>query len=193
VLNGAQAKVFADKYIAVHLQGVIQGAAKGDPRLKGVSTYSQVSGVSRANPNDQKLADLTQTVFRGEMLRSSLLSAWGWWTFGTILFWIAVAAFVLAGLAGLTGLALATHVLGRLRHHGTPPARRPSPRGCGRHPAGGPRPASRASGPRPAGMDAPAGPRPARSGAIPPAPRAPGAGALRSARGRPRPGRAGPR
>lgn len=103
VTNGAQAKVFADDYIESHVQGAIAAAAKTTPALVGVTTYSGVSRVSRANPKNAELAALVDNTFRGEMLRSSLLNAWGWWTFGVILFWVSVAAFSLAALAILAG------------------------------------------------------------------------------------------
>jgi hypothetical protein len=111
VTNGDQAKVFADNYIKVHIQGAIAGMAKNDKRLAGATTYSDVSGVSRANPNDEALASLVNTVFRGEMLRASLLNSYGWWKFGTILMWAGIIVLCVAFVAILNGLA----VIGRLR------------------------------------------------------------------------------
>ncbi len=119
VTNGAQAKVFADKYIAVHVQGSIADAAKTNPKLKGVTTYSEVSSLARANPNDQNLQGLVNTVFKGQMLRSSLLSAWGWDTMATIMFWVAIAAFGAAFLLIVCGFALIPGLASRLvpTHH----------------------------------------------------------------------------
>lgn len=105
VVNGSQAKVFANDYIKVHIQGSIDEMAKDNAVLNGVTTYSQVSSVSRAAPDDQALSGLVQTVFRGEMLRASLLSSYAWWTFGTILFWVAMGMFAVA-LAGLVTFAV---------------------------------------------------------------------------------------
>jgi len=65
--NGPKAKAWANEYIAVHLRDVAGG-----------KTYSEVSALSRANPNDTKLAGQVQTLFRGETLRGLLLYAWGW-------------------------------------------------------------------------------------------------------------------
>ncbi len=121
VVNGAQAKVFSDQYIKVHVLGAISEAAKTNPKLDGATTYAEVSSLSRANPTDETLSGLVQTVFRGEMLRASLLSSYAWWTFGTILFWIAIAAFVLALLGAVTYAWLATPLgarLGERVHHG---------------------------------------------------------------------------
>lgn len=102
VVDGNQARVFSDNYIAAHVSGALKGAAAGDPRLDGVNTYSEISSVSRANPGDKKLEGLVETVFRGEMLRSSLLSAWGWWTFATIMLWSGIALIAYAVIAGGT-------------------------------------------------------------------------------------------
>ncbi|WP_217915165.1 hypothetical protein [Miltoncostaea marina] len=117
VVNGGQAKVFADQYIAEHIAGTLAGAAAEDSRLDGVKTYSQISAVSRANPGDQKLEGLVETVFRGEMLRGSLLGAWGWWTFATIMLWSGVGMLAYAAIVGgtLVGARLAHRSEGR-RH-----------------------------------------------------------------------------
>lgn len=118
VTNGAQAKVFADDYIEVHVLGAIAAAAKKYPELNGVTTYSGVSGVSRANPENEELAALVQTTFRGEMLRASLLNSWGWWTFGVILFWVAIGSFAMAFLVGATWLMARMHVWEKIFHRG---------------------------------------------------------------------------
>lgn len=111
VVNGSQAKVFADDYIAAHVSGILTGAAADDARLEGVTTYSQISAVSRANPGDKKLEALVETVFRGEMLRGSLLSAWGWWTMATIMLWSGVALLAYAVIVGgtLVGARVMAH------------------------------------------------------------------------------------
>lgn len=79
--NGPKAKAYADEFIKVHLQQVADG-----------KTYSEVSSLSRANPNDQQLADQVQTLFRGETLRGLLLNVWGWATVGAIAYWAGIAA-----------------------------------------------------------------------------------------------------
>jgi hypothetical protein len=87
MVNGAQARAFADHYIKVHLNEVADG-----------QTYSQVSSKALANPDDQKLAGQVQTLFRGETLRGLLLNAYAWDTMATVAFiaaWIALAAGVL--------------------------------------------------------------------------------------------------
>ncbi len=94
VVNGAQAEVFADHYIAVHLRGI--GAGR---------TYSQVSAqylaAAAKNPNDPavvKLGQTRQNLFMGETLRGMLLDAYAFWTMGRVALFAAVGAFVGAGL-----------------------------------------------------------------------------------------------
>lgn len=117
VTNGAQAKVFSDQYIRDHILGSISEAAKTNPDLNGVTTYAEVSSLSRANPKNEELSGLVQTVFRGEMLRASLLSSYAWWTFGTILFWIAIGSLSLAFVGLVVGVLLATPLGARMPWH----------------------------------------------------------------------------
>jgi hypothetical protein len=85
--SGAQAKTYADHFIAVHLAEMGQG-----------KTYSQLSAESLAQPKNAALAGLVQTVFRGTTLRSMLLEAYGFWEFGQIALFGAIASFIGAGL-----------------------------------------------------------------------------------------------
>lgn len=71
--TGAQAKVYADNFIAVHLEGI-----------GGGQTYAQLSSQSLANPSDQALAGKTQAMFKGETLRGMLLNAYAFDTMATI-------------------------------------------------------------------------------------------------------------
>jgi hypothetical protein len=95
--TGAQAKAWADHFIAVHLQ-----------EMTGGQTYAQLSAKAMAHPNDQKLAGLVATVFKGETLRGLLLNAYAFGQMGTIALWGAIVSFVGAGvmlLLSLLGLA----------------------------------------------------------------------------------------
>ena len=85
--TGAQAKAYADHFIAVHLAEMGQG-----------KTYSQLSAASLAQPKNTALAGLVQTVFRGTTLRSMLLEAYGFWQIGQIALFGAIASFTGAGL-----------------------------------------------------------------------------------------------
>src|SRR5215813_3684663 len=85
--TGAQAQVYADHFIAIHLK-----------EIGGGQTYSQLSAKALANPKDDALAAQVQTMFRGETLRGLLLNAYAFWTIGQIMLWAAIAAFAGAGL-----------------------------------------------------------------------------------------------
>jgi hypothetical protein len=83
--TGAQAKVYADNFIAFHLS-------------KMGGTYSQLSAASLAQPNNAKLAALVNVVFKGTTLRGMLLNAYAFWQMGVIALWAAVVSFIGAGL-----------------------------------------------------------------------------------------------
>jgi len=89
LLTGAQAKTYADNFIAVHLS---------EMPYHGV--YSKVSAASLANPKNTQLQQLTQTVFRGTTLRGLLLEAYAFSTIGMIMLWGAIASFAGALMMG---------------------------------------------------------------------------------------------
>jgi len=93
LLTGQQAEAYADHFIAVHITD-----------MAGGKTYSQLSAASIAQPNNTQLAGLVNTVFKGETLRSMLLSAYGWWKVSQITYIISLVAFGLGTLSFLGGL-----------------------------------------------------------------------------------------
>jgi hypothetical protein len=100
LLTGQQAEAYADHFIAQHIYD-----------MAGGKTYSQLSAESIAQPNNTQLANLVNTVFKGETLRSMLLNAYGWWKVSQITYIVSLISF---GLGALTFLAsLATLTLGR--------------------------------------------------------------------------------
>jgi len=101
MLTGQQAEAYADQFIAVHIA-----------EIGGGKTYSQLSALSIAQPNNTALAGQVATVFKGETLRSILLNAYGWWKVSQITYIAAIAAFALGGLvllASLAGLTVGEH------------------------------------------------------------------------------------
>ncbi|HSX35824.1 MAG TPA: hypothetical protein VLH84_02710 [Patescibacteria group bacterium] len=92
--TGAQAEVFADHFIAVHLD-----------KVGGGKTYAELSAASIANPTDTKLVGQVQTVFRGETLRGLLLNAYAFDTMAMVAnmaaLGAAAAGALLVVLAGL--------------------------------------------------------------------------------------------
>jgi hypothetical protein len=81
--TGAQAKTYADHFIAVHLK-----------EIGGGKTYSQLSAEALANPTDQKLAAQADTVFKGTTLRGLLLNAYAFWQIGQIALLASIISFV---------------------------------------------------------------------------------------------------
>lgn len=111
VLTGRQAKAYADDYIAVHLSELPHGGV-----------YSALSSASRSatpgSPEATKLEAAVQTSFQGTTLRGLLLEAYAFGTAATLLFWGAIAAFVLA-------IVMAILVIGGLMHARATPADKP--------------------------------------------------------------------
>ncbi len=89
--DGAQAEVFANHFIAVHLT-----------ESTGGKTYSELSTQSRANPGDVALKAQVETAFKGETLRGLLLNAYAFWKLGQIALY---AGFIALGM-GVLLLAL---------------------------------------------------------------------------------------
>jgi hypothetical protein len=98
-----EAQIYADDFIALHLEGVAGG-----------KTYAEVSAEAQQAPDDEELAGQAQTLFRGETLRGLLLTSYAFGTLGDKAQQVAVACF--AGAAVFLVLA----VLGLLHHRRTP-------------------------------------------------------------------------
>ena len=90
--TGAQAEVYADNFIGVHLQ-----------KIGGGKTYAQLSADAQANPTDTKLTATVNTVFKGETLRGLLLNAYAFGTMATIAGFAAIAAFIAAAVMLVLG------------------------------------------------------------------------------------------
>jgi hypothetical protein len=99
LVDGAQAKAYADHYIAVHINSIAGG-----------QTYAQLSAKSLANPTDTKLAGQVQTVFRGETLRGLLLNAYAFWKMGQIALVAGIAAFAGAAVFLLLSILGLVHL-----------------------------------------------------------------------------------
>lgn len=89
--DGQQAKVYADNFIKVHLSEVADG-----------QTYAQVSTAATKDPTNQKLQAQKATLFQGETLRGLLLGdGYSYWVFGMIAKYVALAAFIGAGVMAI--------------------------------------------------------------------------------------------
>jgi hypothetical protein len=89
--TGAQAQVYANDFIAVHLK-----------EIGGGLTYAQLSQKAMALPKGSPAYTAAeakvQEVFQGTTLRGLLLEAYGFSVFATIALWAAIAAFVGAAI-----------------------------------------------------------------------------------------------
>lgn len=124
VTTGPEAEAYAS-YIGGHIDGIADGA-----------TYSELGGPERAAnaavaeaiesgaPADEiaaleeeaaAITDQRATVFRGEMLRGTLLNTYAWWTIGRIAGIAATAAFVAAAAMFVLVVAGLVHRR-RVRH-----------------------------------------------------------------------------
>lgn len=100
LVNGAQAKVYADNYIHVHLQ-----------KIAGGKTYAEISTAAQKDPANAQLQAQKTTLFQGETLRGLLLgSGYSYWTFGMIAKIASIAAFVGAGVMALLVLLGLKHM-----------------------------------------------------------------------------------
>ncbi len=94
LLTGAQAQVYANDFIAVHLKNI-----------GGGKTYSQLSAEAQALPKGSPAYTAAeakvQTVFQGTTLRGLLLEAYGFSLIASIAFWCAIVAFCLAAVVAL--------------------------------------------------------------------------------------------
>lgn len=109
LVNGDQAKAYANHFIRVHLR-----------EMSGGQTYSQLSEKSLTDPTNTKLAGLVQTVFRGETLRGLLLNAYAFDTVGGIAWIGAIVAWI--GAAVMAVLAALGFAHARRIHTPAPPA-----------------------------------------------------------------------
>lgn len=88
VVNGEMAKAYANGYIGRHLE-----------KIAGGKTYAEISSEAMANPTNTALQQQKATLFQGETLRGMLLGdGYGFWTFGMIAKWAALASFTAAAV-----------------------------------------------------------------------------------------------
>lgn len=85
--TGAQAKAYADHFIAVHLAFI-----------GGGKTYSELSAELMADPTNTALQEQVATVFKGNTLRGLLLNAYAFSVFGEIAMVAAVVTLALGVL-----------------------------------------------------------------------------------------------
>jgi len=101
--TGAQAEVYADDFIAVHIQ-----------EIGGGLSYAQLSAKAMALPKGSPAYTVAegkvQTVLQGTTLRGLLLEAYAFGTFGQIALVASIVSFVLAGIMLLLTLFGLIHI-----------------------------------------------------------------------------------
>lgn len=100
LLTGPEAKVYANHFIAVHLDKVANG-----------QTYAQVSSQLQANPTNAKLKQQSQTLFQGETLRGLLLGdAYAFSVVGQIALIAAIVCFTAGAIMAILVLLGVWHL-----------------------------------------------------------------------------------
>ena len=117
--NGDKARVYANDFIGVHLQGVAKGQTYSQVSAALSAANAKLAAMSKDDPGyaaqQQLVTTLSgqkQTLFMGETLRSNLLNAYGWYTVGTYSIYAGIGL-ILAGLVVLVALAFELFVAGR--------------------------------------------------------------------------------
>jgi hypothetical protein len=110
VTDGNQARIYANDFLAVHLQATAGGLTYSTVGTKISELKAQLATTPNTDPAyanlQTQITTLTaarETLFKGESLRSMLLNAYGWWTIGTYTTYAAFAL-MLAALVVLGAL-----------------------------------------------------------------------------------------
>jgi hypothetical protein len=103
VTDGNQARIYANDFIGIHLEGVANGDTYASIGPKISALQAQLANMQTTDPNYatvQKQITTMQgqrtSLFNGETLRSSLLNAYGWWTVGTYTIYAAFGLLIAA-------------------------------------------------------------------------------------------------
>jgi len=117
--NGDKARVYANDFINIHLQGVAGGQTYAQVSAALGAANAQLAAMAKDDPNyaaqQAKVATLSgqkATLFNGETLRSNLLNAYGWYTFGTYTIYGGIGL-LMAALVVLGALVFELFIAGR--------------------------------------------------------------------------------
>jgi hypothetical protein len=119
LVDGNQARIYANDFLGKHLQGVAGGSTYATIGTKISAANAALAAASKTDANyatlQANIATLNgqrDTLFKGETLRTMLLNAYGWWTIGV---YTTFAGFglMLAALAALAALAFELFIAGR--------------------------------------------------------------------------------
>jgi hypothetical protein len=103
VTDGNQAKIYANDFIGKHLEGVAGGLTYASIGTKISAVNAQLAATPKTDPAyatlQTQVATLNgqrDTLFKGEMLRGTLLNSWGWWTLGLYTTYAAIGLMIAA-------------------------------------------------------------------------------------------------
>ena len=101
LVDGNQARIYANDFLGKHLQGVAGGSTYGNIGIKISAANAALAAANKTDPNyatlQANVATLNgqkATLFQGETLRSMLLNAYGWWTIGTYTTYAAIGLMI---------------------------------------------------------------------------------------------------
>ncbi len=97
--TGTEAKAYANGFIGRHIE-----------KIAGGQTYAQVSTAALADPTNTTLQKEKNTLFQGETLRGLLLNAYAFDTLGLISYYVAVTAWLGAGIFAILVLLGLAHM-----------------------------------------------------------------------------------
>jgi hypothetical protein len=103
VTDGNQAKIYANDFIGKHLEGVAGGLTYASIGNKITAVNAQLAATPKTDLNyatlQTQVATLNgqrDTLFKGEMLRGTLLNSWGWWTMGVYSTYVGIGLMIAA-------------------------------------------------------------------------------------------------
>jgi hypothetical protein len=119
VTDGNQARIYAEDFIGKHLQGVAGGLTYASLGSKISAANATLAATPKTDPNyatlQAQVATLNgqrDTLFKGEMLISTLMNAYGWWTIGVYTTYAGIGLMI-AALGALAALAFELFIAGR--------------------------------------------------------------------------------
>ena len=119
LVDGNQARIYANDFLGVHLQGVAGGSTYATIGTKISAANAALAAASKTDPNyatlQANVATLNgqrDTLFKGETLRSMLLNAYGWWTIGVYTTYAGIGL-LLAAFGALGALVFELFIAGR--------------------------------------------------------------------------------
>jgi hypothetical protein len=101
--NGDKARVYANDFIGKHLQGVAKGQTYSQVSTQLMADNAKLAAMAKDDPGYAALQQQINTesaqrttLFQGDTLRSSLLNAYGWYTFGTYTIYAGIGLLIAA-------------------------------------------------------------------------------------------------